>query len=486
MPDGLLPVEELLAELARRARPKAKVSLAFLDDLHPKQRAFVEDPAKSKAALCSRRAGKSWGIACWLLEGGFDDPGGLSVYVARSKGNARLIIWPALDQINQRYKLGLKLREIDNQLMVQLPNGHRIWLAGAKDSSEVGKFRGPKYRRVAIDEAQEYGAYLREMVAEVFEPALLDKDGELCLTGTPAPVPAGLFYEATTGDGGPKWSTHTWTVLDNPHVSNAAEFLRRYREKYGIDENHPTYRREWLGEWVRDDGALVYPYSGALNAFDGVLPEGQYTYAIGVDLGVNDASAWVVAACRRGHPEVYVLEAWKKEGLIPSAVAAHCERFLKKYPNAQLVVDSGGLGKGYAEEMRQTYGIPAIPAQKNDKRGFQELVAGDLLAGVIRIDPHEKAARPLLDEIGILQWLPDKTAEDPRFENHAADAFLYAVRALRPVYRPELDPPKPGSPEWFAAERARERKAAQEAARKRSKRWRGVANDNGDLFPIAA
>src|SRR5688500_6955999 len=96
----LLPLDELLAELERRKRPQ-RDPLAFLAGLHPKQKAFVEDPAKFKAAVCSRRAGKSEGDAAWLLEGAVSDPGGLSVYVARSKGNARLIIWPAFDRINR-------------------------------------------------------------------------------------------------------------------------------------------------------------------------------------------------------------------------------------------------------------------------------------------------------------------------------------------------------------------------------------------------
>src|SRR5262245_21898693 len=175
------PPEQLLAELARRealraqARARQSTRLRFLDSLHPLQRAFVDDRSQRKAALCGRRAGKSNGIAAWLIEGGESDPGGLSVYVARSKGNARLIVVPAIERLSREFDLGLRIREVDNQLMAWLPNGHRIWLAGAKDRSEVDKFRGPKYRRVAIDEAQEYAGYLQELVEDVFEPALIDQ-----------------------------------------------------------------------------------------------------------------------------------------------------------------------------------------------------------------------------------------------------------------------------------------------------------------------
>jgi len=487
---SLIPVDELLAELERRRRPKKPATpipppealQRLIADLHPKQRAFVCDPARRKAALCSRRAGKSWGIAVWLLEGGYSDPGGLSVYIVRSKGDARRILWDeTLRVISERYELNLWLREIDNQLMVVLPNGHKIWLAGCKDSSEMGKFRGPKYRRAVIDEAQEF-AFLGELVRASIRPALIDKHGELCVAGTPSPIPAGLFYVATTGDGGEKWSSHHWTIRDNPYLTQVEEELAEELKHYGGDATHPTFRREWLGEWVRDEGALVYPYNGQINAWNAKeLPHGEYQYAIGVDLGVTDSTAIVVACCRRGHPEVYVVDVWKREGLIPSTVAAHVERYLRDYPKSICVVDEGGLGKGYAEEMRRTYGLPVQPAEKSKKRAYQELVAGDLSAGVIKLDP--RAARLLLDEIQILQWRPDRTEEDPKFENHAADAFLYAVRALRPFYRPELEEPKPGTEEWQRREWERERQDAMNRAKKRSSRWRGEADLH---LPLAA
>ncbi len=482
----LLPVDELLAELERRRRPRQTPELdAMMAGLHPKQLAFVNDKSRRKTALCSRRAGKSWGIAADLLTGGFSDPGGLSVYIAKSKGDARMILWPdVLEKMDQEFKLGLKLREIDNQLMVELPNRHRLWLAGCKDVTEIEKFRGKKYRKAVVDEAQRI-AFLSELISAVLQPALIDKRGELILAGTPSPIPAGMFYEKTTGDGSPRWPTYEWTILDNPHIPHAAEELRLMREEYGWDEEHPTYQREWRGLWVRDEGSLIYPFQGDKNTFDARPDEGQWQFAIGVDLGYTSSTAWVVACCRRGHPEVYILEVEKREGLIPSAVAAHCDRFLKKYPGAQLVVDAGGLGKGYVEEMRQSYGVPAQPAVKGNKRAFQELVAGDMRSGVIRLDPWK--CRALIDEIQILQWTPDKSEEDDRFENHAADAFLYAVRALRPHYRPEENEPKEGSPEWQKREFAKERRQAQEAAKKRSKRnWRAELVWLPESMPLAA
>ncbi len=468
---------ELRGEIERRVTAARDIRGArrFLGELHPKQRAFVCDPSRRKVALCSRRAGKSHGILAWLLDGALEDPGGLSVYVARSKGDARRILQPAIDYFASRYpELKLKLREIDNQLLLIVGlTRHSIWLAGCKDKSEVGKFRGSKYKRVAIDESQEYGAFLRELVTDAFEPALIDKAGHLLLAGTPSPIPAGLFYEASTGDGSPQWPTHHWTIFDNPHIPNAEAEVRAFCLTYGLDKGSATYRREYLGEWVRDEGALVYPFSANIN---GVtledVPALDY-FILSIDVGFVDATAFTVCGFRRDHPEVWVLRSVSMTGLIPSAVAAHAERHREEFgAGLQIVVDEGGIGKGYAEEMRQRYGIGCHAAEKTKKRAYQEIVAGELRSGTIRI--VISSCEQLCDEMALLQWAPGRASEDPRFENHCCDSLLYGVRAARAWYRPELEPPKPGSPEWGKAEADKTRAAMKKRAAERSKKVGGL------------
>ena len=457
------------AEIAERRAGITPPMPPFIDGLHAKQRAFVLDRSRNKAALCSRRAGKSWGLAAWLLEGGYTAPGAMSLYIARSKGLARQIMWPAFADLDAKYGLNLWLREIDGQLMVEMPNGHRIWLAGAKDSSEIEKFRGPKYRRVAIDEAQAYGAWLRTLVHDILEPALIDYKGEMALTGTPSAVPAGLFYEVTTGDGGQKWPVHQWTIRDNPHIADVDEELVRIREKNGWkDESHPTYQREWLGVWVLDMGALVYPFCASRNGFVRMPESSTWRWVIGMDLGFVDSTAWVVGAIQPRFPEIWFVEAHAKSGLSPSTVAAYTERLLEKYPGAYIVADEGGLGKGYAEEMRQRHNLPVQAADKSRKRAYQEMLAGDLRAGLVQV--HLYDCRALVDEYAVLQWNAERTAEDERFANHLSDAALYLHRELKPYYRPELEPPPEGSPEYSRMVDEQERAQVRKASERKNKR----------------
>ena len=471
---------EMRSEFERRFRLRTQLDEAqgFLADLHPAQRRFIEDKSRRKVALCSRRAGKSYLILAWLIEGALDDRGGMSVYVARSKGAARKILGEAIAFYRARWPLlGLELRERDGQLeLVVGLTGHVIWLAGAKDQAAIDKFRGPKYKRVAIDEAQEYGLYLESLVVDVFEPALLDKQGDLALCGTPGPVPAGLFFEVSTGDGKyPKWDVHHWTIYENPHIRNADEEVDSYLARYGLSKTSASYRREYKGEWVRDAGALVYPFDDKLNGikFDQVPSEGL-RYCLGVDIGYTDPSAFIVTAIAPGQtPNIYILESWKRENLTPTAVAKKVAQYIERYGRGlRVVIDEGGIGKGYSSEMRVNHAIACEAAEKTRKRVFQETVGDELTSGTIKIVADH--CKDLIDEMQTLQWGPGHEAEDERFENHCCDALLYSVRASRTWFRPKPPEPVHGSDEWHKAEAAKQRQAMIEIVRKRNRKkgWR--------------
>ena len=459
---------DYLRALQRRHAGRSGIR-AVLDGTFGAQREFVEDKSKLKAAVCSRRAGKTEAIAAWLLEGGWDSPGETSVYIALSKPHCRRMLWRTLIRIERRHHLGLWPREIDGQLIVQLPNEHQIWLAGCANSAETDKFRGDRYRRICIEEAGSHGSYMEELIEDACEPALMDLDGELALIGTPPPVPSGYFYAATTGDGMTKWPTHHWTIFENPHIPNAAAWVEERRQRRGWNLDHPRYLREYLGQWVLDKGALVFPYEATLNSYE-ILPPGQYRNCLGMDIGYVDSTAWVPMSWRDGHPELYIPKSYAESGLIPSRVAAYTQRWLGEFPGP-VVVDTGGIGKGYAEEMRQRYGIPCEPAEKQHKMSAVHLFRGDMLSGAIKVEAHENAA--LLDEWARIQWTEDRTDIDPRCGQHLSDAALYAYRRARPWYRPEVEGPEYGSPEFLIQQSADEREDALRQVKNRQKqKWR--------------
>lgn len=429
-----------------------------------KQAAFVRDPARRKTALCGRRGGKTTGIAGWLYGGCLERPGTRQVYVGLSRGLARQILWDGiLCKMVKDYGLPLRETTRDGHLILAHSNGSSIWIAGCDDKREVDKFRGQAFYRVCIDEAQGFPEeVLQPLVEDAIEPALADHDGQLALTGTPSPIDVGYFHAATTGII-PGWShEHHWDIRENPlFAGRADEVLSDIRARNGWDELNPTYQREWLGQWVHDSGALVYPI-GQDNSWHPEnaehpygLPPGEYTYGLGIDLGFSERStAFVLVAYRRGTGEIYVLKAYSRSRLIPTALAVHVQDVRNRVSREtgcglRVIVDEGGLGGGFTGQM-QMMGVACEAAEKKDKRSYQEYVAGIIRSKGLKCNFSE--CQELLAETRKLQFDPETGKEDERYTRHCSDAMLYIVRGLFPRYNPEENEPEFGSPEWHRRE----------------------------------
>ncbi len=444
----------VLAEAAERAG--RKIRLRAEDALFATQLAFVQDPAQLTAACCSRRAGKSTGSAFKLLKTGSKHPNTTPLFVVMSRADAKNIIWPAFQMFDRRYGLGLEYKE--NTGDVVLPNGSRVLLRGAGSRREIDKLRGPAYPGAVIDEGQGFGADLNYMIDDVLGPAVAQyADGWIAVTGTPNAACAGAFHDiCTKPDSG--FSVHAWTWRDNEAVANLAEWAANLMRRRGWTDQHPTYLREYEGVWTRDAEGLVFEFNPGLNLqprFD-AKSQHDWRYVLGIDLGFNDPTAFVVMAYSRASGQAVVVESFKKAGLYPSTAAVHVERFMQAYRLDRIVADTGGLGKGYEQEWVQRFGIPVTAAQKHGKMGYIQILNGDFTAGRLRIAADRN--RPLIEEISLLQWDSDKMLEnrweaDRRFDDHLADAMLYAWRECKHHnLETQHNPPRFGTEEYWGAE----------------------------------
>jgi hypothetical protein len=438
----------------------------LLNSLFAEQKQFITSSARRKAAICSRRAGKTYAAAVYLLCTAQKYPGCLSAYLATSRTSAKRILWHDLLELNAKYNLSIEFNHTD--LIAVLPNKSRIWLSGASDTSEIEKFRGSKYKLVILDESASFGSYIEQLVDEVFEPALIDQRGTMVLIGTPVAACKGKFYDVTT-DENLGWETHHWTLLNNPHIPHAQEYLESMCKERNWDADNPIYQREWLGRWVRNSDSMVYKYDPLKNGWDKVLPSGLM-YVMGVDFGYEDASAFVIGAFTPKKPYFYIIETFKQSQMIPTEIANKIKHFMDKYKLYKIVVDTGGLGKSLAEEFRQRHSLPVDPAEKKNKYEYIELMNDDFLGGFIKVDPKDE----ITDEWSLLQWDDEHDKEDERFENHLTDACLYAWRESRHfTHVPEPDKPKFGTDAYWEAE---ERKMLVQAEELREK------EDNADWW----
>lgn len=486
------PNRDLLAEALAEtyvASEEALVWERILADLHPKQRAFVEDKASRKCAEKGRRAGGSYGIAAWLLEDWQLWAGQLALFVAITKETCANIIWPTLHLFDAKYQLGIKF---DNQdLRATLPNGYQILLCGAKDRAQIEKLRGfaQGIRRVAIDETGSFSPYdsmLRYMVQSILSPQLMDSfhrgGGQLVLCGSPGIDPRGLFFERTQGvthEGKPaqKWSTHHWTCLDNPHLDAAAYLLEELVEgEHIIDDTPPeelvaqmialrdvpltdtrwapvlarlsnAFRREYLADWVRDEASLIY-----LPSQKNMLPEGfelpkhiPWRITIGCDRGWGDGNGFAVAAKSLRSRDIVLLRAYYKPSMSSEEIAAELDMLKKEWRSGEAYVDTGGEGDQVIVDMEH-YGVLAEKAKKGLKKPRIEYLRALIQSGAFKIRPDFCA--DVLAEWSALPWDEERLKHREGYVDDVSDAVLMACWPLSQRFIPGKRPrPAPGTAE---------------------------------------
>ena len=470
--------EVVAAELLRRKRlPRALEALEA--SLFPVQRAFVEDTAKRVVAWSGRRSGKTFGLGARIIRAAQAFPGEtIPVFERTQTCEAARVLWKTLQDLDASFQLQASFHH--SRLICTLPNKAEICIIGADTLEAADKARGGRYPAAFIDEAQSFRAHvLKYIVDDVLGPALLDFGGSLTVVGTPGPRRQGAFFEMCHAEDG-KWAHHHWCFLDNEALPLGSEYadwtpaarlawrnteLEAELARRKVTKETPSVQREWFGNWVEDGDSLVYRlqsynYLDPLTGADYRTPEldARWRYMIGLDVGWNDPCAFVVVGWRSDSPDIWVLESFEHQYLLPDAIAGHLERLRARYPRAGIVMDTGGHGGKIVEQlMLQRYGLPVTPAKKRGKFEHIAFLNSDMVSGRLRI--VRWANQDLISDLATLRVAPPNKdgevpeAEHPADDNHLPDGLLYAVTAVTGLRRglPEFDGPTKGSREWEAA-----------------------------------
>lgn len=424
--------------------------------LFDKQLAFVEDPANYKVAVCSRRAGKTVACAAHLIHTAINSPGVICLYITLSAANAKKLVWKELKKINLDFKLAGHVNE--SELCITFQNGSVVYASGAKDKSEIEKFRGLPIKLCYIDECQSFREYIEELIDDIIEPALLDYNGSLCLIGTPGAVPAGYFHDCA--EVSEVWSKHKWTFFDNPHIAQKSgkthhELLARVLTRRGIAINHPSIQREYFGKWEFDSDSLLVKYDKTKNDFESVNPQHKYNYLMGIDIGFNDSDAISILAYSDTDPTTYLVEEkiTPKQGI--TELVNQINEVNSKYQVTKMVMDMGGLGKKIGEELIKRHSIPVEAADKTRKMENIELMNDALRTGRLKAKAKSRFAEDsYLVEIDRDKTKPDKIVVSDRFHSDIIDSVLYAFK-LSPAYAYVEPPPataRRGTKEWAEAQ----------------------------------
>lgn len=457
-PSELLKHKAALRALAIEERMRNQRPVYNLDDrLISEQYNFITSKSRYKVARCSRRAGKSTGLAYYMRETAKSGKQWNCAYVGKTISVAKRTIWDALKALVKEANDNVKINESEHWVYFHDTQSY-IWLFGANDSKQIEKMRGLFFKLAVIDEAQMFPSYLKTLIDEVIDPALGDLQGTLCLTGTPNASCSGVFYDADHSDG---WESHYWTwrentffvnkaMENNPAIKDPMEIMRASLARRGVAETDPVAQREWFGRWSKSDDLQVYKYSDEKQNYES-MPLGKWKYVLGVDLGFDDSDAIVIVGFNDKCRETYLVEEFKQSKMDITALAEKIKFYKAKYNPYYMVIDGGALGKKINEELNQRHSLFLEPADKQNKFAFIELLNSDLRLGYTKIRSNSELAGEMkqltYDEKEFTE--NKKFVEDSYLDNHLCDAFLYSWRYIY-SYVWKSQPPEVivGSEEW--------------------------------------
>lgn len=521
---------------------------AIYEGCHRKQRLLIDSARagyKYLSLRCPRRAGKSYGMTSLALWWGEKHPGSRILIISLTLKSTKENFWSGapggIFAQNHKYGLGLKFNNTDLTWLHE--NGSRGRLAGAETLADIERIRGAMAEAdlAIVDECKSFAPdLLNQLIIDVLQPGLMTRDGIMVLGGTPGSIPQGVFYEATaeqaraddgTKEGRPTcipvgleeapaysklskedreelWRLHTWTIEDN--TGSSRQWVRALADKRrkGWGDDHPSWRREYLGEWVTDSMELVYswahwraqgkdvtwaPERGKAGRV--LLPdhEGPWHLVMGIDLGYVDESALVLAAYSESLKELRHVYDWKQSEVTIDDIMEEVFHVIETYgrPDAIVADTAGGGSKILVETLNQRYGLGIEPAKKTDKQDWIELVNGDFGRGRIKIIPGTDLAH----ELAGLQWdlsresklilaRTGKLREDPKCPNHLCDAFLYLYKFSYHFWsEPRAEMAEQGTEAWWAEyerqqlEKALARRAAAHRDPHRMNIWKRTSRD---------
>lgn len=422
--------------------------------LHAKQRAFLALTPSEAMYGGAAGGGKTEALLADALQ-----------YVDRRQYSALILrrTFPALSLRGSIMQRALEWlgRDFWNERdkVFRFPSGATIQFGYCNTVSDLDRYKSAQFHRIYIDELTEWPeawytflfSRMRRVVGDDIPPAM---------------------RSATNPDGiGNEWVRRRFgipegQVVHDAIVQNDCVFMpARAEDNPSLDlVSYETslaklgpakFQQLRWGRWVRDGEGLVYgSFSTDRNV--GRIPKDLTGFGLAMDYGFTDRTAFAVLGWRAHDPRVYGVECYKLDASTPSRAAAEARRLEKTYGFEWMVGDTGGLGKGYAEEAISRFRLPIESADKTNKRGYIKLINGDFVGdeerGPLIVVDRERCAE-LVAEYIILPWHPNQQKEAEGFDNHCADAFLYGWRrAYAYLAEPAKEEPPPGTPEAHAAE----------------------------------
>lgn len=436
------------------------------DFLHDGQKRFIfakrgNEISRYTAILAHRRWGKTRGTLMYESNRASLKKDYRFAYITSVRLVSKSLSYPIINSLSEENEWGVKFNS--KEYVYTWPETKSVChLWGADQEKFADKVRGQQYDSVIIDEAQGfYFIDLRWFTEQILTPTLVDRSGRMFMQGTPGDICAGFYYDVCVKKKYKKWVVIESLPFENPVTEKQLKNeLNLLKEDDPEIENEPYIQREYFGKWVEDNRKNVIKIS-VNNYLYEWRREPSDRFILGIDIGFNDPSAFVVATENHERYEYLIyLEAFEKKEMLLHEYIEIINEYQARYPGIRIVCDPGGnskvlrasdavSSKTLAEELRK-HGISVETAEKKDRRMHIERLNSEAIRGLIKIynmnDPKHPENHPLVKQWKNLMRIYGKSGVEwtegkPR---HLHDGALYARRGaiMQGYVKPEPHEPR--------------------------------------------
>lgn len=442
-------LEDIDNRLNRSKREdKDFLTYRIIKDCHDFQQRVLLSKEKNIYLMAGRRAGKSEADVRKAVYTAIEREDARVLLIGLSFTRCIEVFWqPITDLLNL---IGIDLTTHSrSEGTIKLANNSEIHFHGNTTVDERDKIRGSKWDVVIIDEVQNQKA-LPILINEIIEPTLLDRRGQLILSGT-GPKVRGTYWEEL-------WTNYkalklNWNISDNPFIPDYEKVLEEIKKEKGLTDSSPLFLREYLGKISYDDDALVFRltpdnfYTDAeLDTWINTQPITDIKFSAGLDYGWSDADGFAITMFSTSKPEKFLLYEYKgnRTGIteladkIKEGINFINTRF-SNIPDRHFYIysDAGGAGKKISYELSTQYNLPCLDAYKVDKDFQVEMLQEEVRTGHLKVREGSPFAEEALKTVFARNDKDELTRviDDDTFHPDLMDAIRYSLSTIWVNYR---------------------------------------------------
>lgn len=405
--------------------------------------------------MAGRRAGKTEANILKAIQTSLTADSNVLI-ICLTQETAMKLYWKTLTDILD--DLGIVVENANkSEGLLTLFNGSIISLKGNNSTTDREKFRGAHWDLVIIDEVQSQQA-LPYLINDIIEPTLLDKKGQLILSGT-GPRVKGTYWELLWTEDQTALKLN-WNLSENPFITDYETVLETIKSEKGLTDESPLFQREYLGLCVYDSDAQVwrlnennYYTDEDFRIWIQSQPVSDIRFTAGLDYGYRDNDAFVIVCYSQSLPEKFIIYEHKanrqgitelyqniKKGLdaVQSNPLFNTTQINRIGPfndatpdidrNFYIFCDTNE--QKISQEFRTQYNLPTQNAYKYDKDLAIELLQEEVRKGNLKV----KRGSVFEDEANKTIWSRNdkdeltRKIDDDNFHPDLSDALIYSLR----------------------------------------------------------